>query len=327
MKVLVTGGAGYVGSAVCHGLARLGHNLIVIDNLLYGHKEALPREADLRVGDLLDRELLALLFEQNEIDAVLHFAAYTYVGESVENPQKYFSNNLLGALNLVEQMVEHNVKKIVFSSSAAVYGEPKKIPIPEEAPLNPQNPYGETKVMIEKFLKWYDRAYGIKYVSLRYFNAAGADLKADIGEDHDPETHLIPLVMKVALGQQNHIDIYGTDYPTSDGTCIRDYIHIVDLADAHIRGLGNLEIGKSGIYNLGTGKGASVKEVIETCRKVTGKTIKAVETGRRPGDPAVLVASYEKAKKELGWEPKRNLEEIIKDAWEWTKKHPEGYRS
>ena len=327
MKVLVTGGAGYVGSAVCHGLARLGHNLIVIDNLLYGHKEALPREADLRVGDLLDRELLALLFEQNEIDAVLHFAAYTYVGESVENPQKYFSNNLLGALNLVEQMVEHNVKKIVFSSSAAVYGEPKKIPIPEETPLNPQNPYGETKVMIEKFLKWYDRAYGIKYVSLRYFNAAGADLKADIGEDHDPETHLIPLVMKVALGQQNHIDIYGTDYPTSDGTCIRDYIHIVDLADAHIRGLGNLEIGKSGIYNLGTGKGASVKEVIETCRKVTGKTIKAVETGRRPGDPAVLVASYEKAKKELGWEPKRNLEEIIKDAWEWTKKHPEGYRS
>jgi len=328
MKILITGGAGYVASSVVHELKKLGHEITVFDSLIYGHKEALPKGIKLIEGDLLHKETLADIFETNNPEAVLHFASYTYVGESVENPEKYFENNVVGSLNLLSVMREYNVKKIVYSSSAAVYGEPKEIPIPESHPLQPTSPYGETKVIVETFLRSFDRAYGIKFVSLRYFNAAGADLEFDVGEDHDPETHLIPLVMKTALGKQKDIKIFGTDYDTPDGTCVRDYIHVKDLASAHILALEKLNKGgKSSVYNLGGGKGTSVREIIETVKKVSGKKFKVIESKRRPGDPARLVASNTLAKKELGWELKySDIETIIKDAWEWHLKYPEGYK-
>lgn len=327
MKLLIAGGSGYVGSSVVHELKKIGHEIVVFDNLRYGHKEALPAQVQLIEGDLLHKETLADVFETTEPEGVLHFASYTYIGESVEKPEKYFENNVVGSLNLLGTMKDYGVKKIIFSSSAGVYGQPKKIPITEDAPLSPESPYGETKLIVEKMLEWFDKAYGIKYISLRYFNAAGADLEFDIGEDHDPETHLIPLVMKVALGKMPEIEIFGDDYETPDGTCIRDYIHIKDLALAHILALDKLEKGgNSSVYNLGTGTGTSVKEIIEMTRAVSGKKINAKVADRRPGDPAKLVASYAKAKKELSWIPRRsNVKTIISDAWEWHSKHPEGY--
>jgi len=327
MKLLITGGTGYVGSPVVHELKKRGHEITVFDNLLYGHTQALPEGVKFIKGDLTNGEIIADVFEANEPEAVLHFASYTYVGESVQKPEKYFNANVMGALNLLQAMKDNGVNKIIFSSSAGVYGQPKNIPITEEEDLRPESPYGESKVMIEKMLKWFDVAYGIKSVCLRYFNAAGADLDYNLGEDHDPETHLIPLVMKVALGKMAEIKIFGDDYDTPDGTCIRDYIHVKDLAQAHITALDKLSKGgSSSIYNLGTGTGTSVKEIIETTRKVSGKTIKAVVTKRRAGDPTKLVASYEKAKRELSWTPKNsNVKTIIHDAWDWHSRHPEGY--
>ncbi|MCX5726506.1 MAG: UDP-glucose 4-epimerase GalE [Candidatus Saganbacteria bacterium] len=327
MRILITGGTGYIGSAAVHELIRRGHEVIVFDNLVYGHAAAIPKKVHLIEGDLTERKLVAETFERFTIEAVMHFASYTLVGESVSDPGKYFRNNIVGGMNLLEEMIEYNVKKIIFSSSAAVYGEPKKVPITENEPLSPTNPYGETKVMIEKIMKWFEAAYGLRYVNLRYFNAAGADIEANIGEDHDPETHLIPLVLETAMGKRKYIEVFGTDYPTSDGTCIRDYVHIKDIIHAHVLALEKLEKGgESAVYNLGTGKGASVKEVIDLVREVTAINFKTKEGKRRPGDPARLVASYDKAKKELGWEPGYSLKEIIIDAWEWRKKNPDGYK-
>jgi len=327
MKLLVTGGTGYVGSCAVHELKKLGHEITVFDNLVYGHREALPEGASLVEGDLSDRELIFKTVKESRPEAVLHFASYTYVGESVDNPDKYFGNNVVGSLNLLSAMKECGVKKIIFSSSAGVYGQPRSIPITEDAPLCPESPYGETKVMIEKMLHWFDRAYGIKSISLRYFNAAGADMEFDIGEDHEPESHLIPLVMRVALGKLPEIKVFGDKYGTPDGTCIRDYIHVKDLADAHIKALDKLAGGSgSAVYNLGSGVGTSVKQIIGTARKTSGKPVPEKLSPPRPGDPAKLVASSGRAKDELRWLPKRsNVKEIIKDAWEWHKKHPEGY--
>jgi UDP-glucose 4-epimerase len=327
MKLLITGGAGYVGSPVVHELKKLGHEIAVFDNLVYGHKGAIPKGVRLIEGDLIRMRTIADLFEQFEPEAVLHFASYTYIGESVEKPEKYFQNNVVGSLNLLCAMRSYGVKKIIFSSSAAVYGQPKKVPITEDSPLSAESPYGESKIMIEKMLHSFDVAYGIKSVSLRYFNAAGADLNHDLGEDHNPETHLIPLVIKAALGKIAELKIFGDDYDTPDGTCIRDYIHIKDLAGAHILALDKLNTGsESGAYNLGNGTGTSVKEIIETARSVSGKKIPAKVVARRAGDPARLVASFEKAKKELSWLPKRSdVKTIINNAWEWHSRHPNGY--
>jgi len=327
MNLLITGGSGYVGSATVHRLKKSGHNITVFDNMVYGHKQALPKDVKFIKGDLLDLEALKKVFKSSKFDAVLHFAAYTYVGESVKNPEKYHTNNVGGSLNLLNCMQEFGVKKIIFSSSAGVYGKVDKMPITEDAQLNPESPYGETKMLVEKHLKDYDKKYGIKSVSLRYFNAAGADLENDLGEDHDPETHLIHLVIKVALGQMSEIKIFGNDYNTPDNTCVRDYIHIVDLASAHELALNWLNEGKaSNIYNLGTGSGTSVREIIYTVKKVTGKDFKVVETERRLGDPDILVASFDKAKNDLGWTPKNsNIQSIIEDAWKWHSSHPNGY--
>jgi UDP-glucose 4-epimerase len=327
MKLLITGGTGYVGSATVHELKKLGHEIVVFDNMVFGHEESLPKEVKLIRGDLINKETLADVFEAEEPEAVLHFASYTYVGESVEKPEKYFQNNVVGSLNLLEVMKDYKVRKIIFSSSAGVYGQPTKIPITEDVPLSPTSPYGESKIMIEKLLGWFEKAHEIKSISLRYFNAAGADLEFGLGEDHDPESHLIPLIMKVALGKLPEIKIFGNDYGTPDGTCIRDYIHIKDLAQAHVLALDKLVAGgESSIYNLGTGTGTSVRQIIDVARKISEKEIKEVMADRRPGDPAKLVASFNKAKAELGWEPKRSdVKTIISDAWKWHSKHPEGY--
>ena len=326
MGILVTGGAGYIGSHTVLYLRQAGEDVIVLDNLQKGHQSAVL-DATFYEGKINDESLLDKIFQTHRIDAVIHFAANSLVGESVENPLKYYENNVIGTYHLVKKMLEHGVKKIVFSSTAATYGNPVRVPIQEEDPTMPTNPYGETKLAIERMLKWADDAYGLKYVSLRYFNAAGADPEGRIGEDHDPETHLIPIILQVALGKRDKVMIFGDDYPTEDGTCIRDYIHVMDLAEAHYLALRKLkETNESGIYNLGNGKGFSVKEVIETCRKVTDETIPAVVASRRAGDPAVLVASSEKAKRELGWTPKySNLEEIIAHAWNWHRNNPEGF--
>lgn len=327
MIILVTGGTGYVGSPVVHELVKLGHELVVFDNLVFGHRQALPKGVRLIRGDLLKPKPLGSLFEEFSPEAVLHFAAYTYVGESVENPIKYYANNVQGSLNLLRAMKEHGTKKVVFSSSAAVYGQPKSVPIKEDAPLVPTSPYGETKLMIEQMLRAFGTAYGISSISLRYFNAAGADLEFDLGEDHTPESHLIPLVMKAALGQLPEIKVFGDDYDTPDGTCIRDYIHIKDLAAAHVMALKKLDGSKGSFaYNLGNGTGTSVKEIIEAAKKTSGKKVPAKVVARRAGDPAKLIASYDKAKKELGWSPKRSdVQTIIGDAWQWHSKHPKGY--
>ena len=326
MTILVSGGAGYIGSHTVLYLKQKGIDVVVYDNLQTGHIEAL-KDVPLVKGDLRDEATLKTVFEDYKIDAVIHFAASSLVGESVQDPLKYYENNVAGTLSLLKQMIAHDVKKIVFSSTAATYGEPKSIPIKESDPTMPTNPYGETKLAIEKMFKWSEAAYGLKSVSLRYFNAAGADPNGSIGEDHQPESHLIPLVLQVALGQREHISIFGNDYPTEDGTCIRDYIHVMDLADAHFRAVKRLdEKGESGTYNLGNGTGFSVKEVIDTCRRVTGHEIPAVESPRRAGDPAVLIASSEKAEKELGWKPQyTELDKIVEHAWAWHKNHPTGY--
>lgn len=325
--ILICGGAGYIGSHAVYRLIEKGENVVVADNLQTGHKEAVHPEAVFCQGDIRDRGFLRELFRQYDIEAVIHFAANSLVGESMEEPLKYYDNNVYGTQVLLEVMKEFDVKQIVFSSTAAVYGEPKQIPIVETDPTEPTNAYGETKLAMEKMMKWADRAYGIRSISLRYFNVAGA-YGTTIGEDHDPETHLIPLILKVPLGQREEIAIFGDDYDTPDGTCIRDYIHVLDLVDAHVLALEKLRSGaKSDVYNLGNGNGFSVKEVIEAARQVTGHPIPARVMARRPGDPAKLVASSEKAKRELGWEPKySSITDIVASAWEWHQARPNGYR-
>ena len=327
MAILVLGGAGYIGSHTALELVKAGNEVVIADNLVTGYRKAIPEGAKFYKGDLRDSDFLDNLFHQEKIDAVIHFAAYSLVGESVTNPLKYYDNNLYGTKVLLEAMVKNNVDKIVFSSTAATYGEPENIPILESDRTCPTNPYGETKLAMEKMFKWTAEAHGLRYVSLRYFNACGADESGTIGEAHTPESHLIPLILQVPNGKRETISIYGTDYDTPDGTCIRDYIHVTDLAQAHILAVQYLNNGgESDIFNLGNGVGYSVREVIETARKVTGHPIPATETSRRAGDPARLVASSEKAKSVLGWKPVHDsLEEIIASAWNWHKNHPNGY--
>ena len=324
MTILVTGGAGYIGSHSVLTLQNAGYEVIVLDNLVYGHQDLVEKvlQAKLIVGDTCDRALLQQVFSQYKIDAVMHFAAYAYVGESVTKPAKYYQNNVVGTLTLLEAMLEAGVNNFVFSSTCATYGVPDSVPIKEEQPQNPINPYGATKLMVERMLQDFARAYDFRSVCLRYFNAAGADPEARLGEDHNPETHLIPLVLQTALGHRESISIFGTDYDTPDGSCIRDYIHILDIAQAHILALEYLlQDGKTDVFNLGNGNGFSVKQVIETARKVTGKEIKAEISDRRPGDPPVLVGSAAKARNILGWQPQySNLEDIIAHAWQWHQK-------
>ncbi len=323
--ILITGGAGYIGSHVVKELLRQGHQPIVYDNLQTGHRKAIKKTIFIQ-GDLADGDKLDQTFQTYAIHSVMHFAANSLVGESVKNPLKYFNNNVKNSIQLIEIMHKYNTKQIVFSSSAAVYGEPEKVPILEENPCIPTNPYGETKWIFEKFLQAFHKAEKLDYISLRYFNAAGADPEGELGEDHSPETHLIPLGLKAAITGDG-IPVFGKDYPTPDGTCIRDYIHVTDLAHAHILALKRLEqTGSSGIYNLGNGNGYSVREVIETIRKVTGKKIVTIDSPKRPGDPPWLVASSEKIKEDLGWVPKYpDLETIVETAWLWHRNHPNGY--
>ena len=327
MRLLVLGGAGYIGSHTAVELLDRGHEVVIADNLITGYKQAVPKEAVFYQGDIRDYEFLNNLFKTEKIDVVIHFAAFSLVGESVTNPLKYYENNLYGTKVLLQAMIDNNVDKIVFSSTAATYGEPENIPILESDRTCPTNPYGETKLAMEKMMKWSANAYQLRYVSLRYFNACGAHKSGKLGEAHNPESHLIPLVLQVPNGKRESVSIYGTDYDTPDGTCIRDYIHVTDLAEAHILAVEYLmKGGESNVFNLGNGVGYSVREVIETARKVTGHPIPAVEIPRRAGDPARLVASGEKAKTVLGWEPKiTSLEDIIRSAWVWHSTHPNGY--
>ncbi len=319
--VLVTGGAGYVGSHTNKLLHQNGYDTIVFDNLAYGHREC-SHWGTFVLGDLADRHALSELFRKNRIAAVMHFAAYTYVGESTQNPEKYYQNNVANTLNLLEAMLEHGVRRLVFSSTCAVYGNPVRIPITEDHPLAPISPYGRGKQMVETILRDLDRAHGLRYVSLRYFNAAGADPDGEIGEWHDPETHLIPLVLDAALGTRNDVQIFGTDYDTPDGTCVRDYIHVMDLAAAHVAALEHLQRKEaSDVFNLGNGMGFSVRQVIEEAARVTGREIRAQEIGRRPGDPSTLIAGSAKAGKILGWTPRfAGLSEMIGTAWVWHKR-------
>lgn len=324
--ILVAGGAGYIGSHMVALLVKRGYEVVVADNLRTGHWQAVKGARKMYVGDLRDGAFLHQIFTENKIDGVINFAAFSLVGESVTNPLKYYGNNVEGAVSLLSAMQAHGVDRIVFSSTAAAYGEPEKQPIEEGDRTEPTNPYGATKLAIENMLKWCDCAYNIRYVALRYFNAAGSDTEAGIGEDHNPESHLIPLVMKTALGQRDHIGIFGEDYPTPDGTCVRDYIHVKDLAEAHLLALEYLERGGiSDVFNLGNGAGYSVREIIETARRITGKEIKAVVEPRRGGDPSVLIASNKKAAEVLGWKPVLGLDQIISDAWAWHSGHPNGY--
>lgn len=322
--VLVTGGAGYIGSHAVLALQKAGYNVIVLDNLVYGHQEIAEDvlKVKLIVGDTSDRALLDDLFANHDITAVMHFAAYAYVGESVKSPEKYYRNNVLGTLTLLEAMLAAGIKTFVFSSTCATYGVPENVPITEDESQKPINPYGKTKLMVEDILEDFDTAYDFRSVRFRYFNAAGADPSGNLGEDHNPETHLIPLVLLTALGKRESISIFGTDYPTPDGTCIRDYIHVSDLADAHVLGLEYLmKGGETTAFNLGNGNGFSVKEIIEASRTVTGKEIKAIECDRRPGDPPMLVGSAEKAKEVLGWNPQfSDVTKIIAHAWQWHQK-------
>ena len=327
MKILVFGGAGYIGSHTVYELIDAGEEVVIADNLETGHIEAVHPKAKFYKGDIRDRAFVDSVFDNEKIDAVIHFAANSLVGESMVNPLKYYDNNLCGTKVLLESMVAHNIDKIVFSSTAATYGEPERIPIMEGDRTEPTNTYGETKLSMEKMFKWTGKAHGLRYVSLRYFNACGAHVSGQIGEAHKPETHLIPLILQVPLKQREHISIFGDDYDTKDGTCIRDYIHVTDLAQAHILAVKYLMAGnESNIFNLGNGVGFTVKEVIETARKVTGDPIKAEVEPRRAGDPAQLIASSEKARTILGWKPEHaDLEEIIATAWKWHSTHPNGY--
>lgn len=324
MKVLVTGGAGYIGSVVSSELLRAGHDVVVYDNLSHGNRRAVPSGAELVVGDVGDAGAVRAVLTRARIEAVMHFAALIEAGESMQVPERYFRNNSASTLTLLEAMLECKVMRLVFSSTAALYGEPENIPIREDDPLRPTNAYGESKLLVERMLSWFHRIHGLRYASLRYFNAAGAT--GELGEAHHPESHLIPLILQVALGQRRAISIYGSDYPTHDGTCVRDYIHLLDLAQAHLLALEALGTRDRLIYNLGNGRGFSVREVVEVARRVTGHPIPADEAPRRPGDPAVLVASSEKIQHELNWSPKHaELEQIIASAWEWHKQHPQGY--
>ncbi|MCX7884154.1 MAG: UDP-glucose 4-epimerase GalE [Caloramator sp.] len=327
MNVLITGGAGYIGSHTVRLLQRMGKNVVVYDNLSTGHRDAVKQGVFVK-GDIFDSELLEDTIKRYSIDSVVHFAAFSLVGESMEKPEKYYKNNVMGTLNLLDVMLKNDVKRLVFSSTAAVYGEPERIPITEDISKNPTNIYGKTKLIMENAMEDYSKILGLKYIALRYFNACGADEDGDIGEDHNPESHLIPLVLKTCLGIKDSIKIFGEDYPTEDGTCVRDYIHVNDLAQAHYLALEALYEGKkSNVYNLGNGNGFSVKEIIKSAEKVTGITINKEVTGRRAGDPAVLIASSEKIAKELNWKPKyTNVEDIIATAWKWHKNHPEGYK-
>ena len=327
MTILVLGGAGYIGSHTVYELIDNGEDVVIIDNLLTGHKEAIHPKARFYKGDIRDREFLDDVFKKEKIDAVIHFAACSLVGESMEKPLKYYDNNLCGTKILLDSMVANGIDKIVFSSTAATYGEPEKVPILETDRTEPTNTYGETKLSMEKMFKWVGKAHGLRYVSLRYFNACGAHISGQIGEDHNPESHLIPLILQVPNGKREYISIFGDDYDTKDGTCVRDYIHITDLAQAHILAVKYLQSGnESNIFNLGNGVGFTVKEVIDTARKVTSHPIPAKITPRRAGDPAQLIASSEKAKEILGWKPEHNsLEEIISTAWNWHKNHPNGF--
>lgn len=323
MRILVTGGAGYIGSIVVEELVKAGEIVIVYDNLSQGHRAAVHPEAIFIEGDLADKGKLEAAFREHGIEAVMHFASNTLVGESMREPFKYIGENVINGINLLQTTVKSGVRKFILSSTANLFSEPKRIPIEEEEQISPGSPYGESKFILERILGWLDRIYGLRYASLRYFNAAGAS--ENYGEDHDPETHLIPRVLQVALGQRDYIEIYGDDYPTRDGTCVRDYIHVVDLAQAHILALKALDRG-SCVYNIGNGLGFTVLEVIEVARDVTGHPIPAVFGPRRPGDPAVLVASSKKIKRELGWRPRYpDLRTIIESAWDWHKRHPRGY--
>lgn len=324
MAILVTGGAGYIGSHSVLTLQKAGYEVIILDSLVYGHQDLVENvlKAKLIVGNTCDRALLREVFANHKIDAVMHFAAYAYVGESVTEPAKYYDNNVVGTLTLLEAMLEANVKTFVFSSTCATYGVPDSVPITEDQSQNPINPYGATKLMVERILQDFSHAYDFRSVCLRYFNAAGADPEGNLGEDHNPETHLIPLVLQTALGQRESVSVFGTDYDTPDGTCIRDYIHVLDIAQAHILALKYLmDNGATDVFNLGNASGFSVKEVIETARKITGKEIKAEFGDRRPGDPPALVGSGAKAQKILGWQPAySNLDDIISHAWQWHQK-------
>lgn len=320
-SILVTGGAGYIGSHTVLALKRAGYEVIILDNLVYGHRDLVEQvlQVELIEGDTGDRTLLDDLFKTRKIDAVMHFSAYAYVGESVTDPAKYYRNNVVGTLTLLEAMLAASIKKFVFSSTCATYGVPEFVPIPENHPQNPINPYGATKLMVERILSDFDIAYNLKSVRFRYFNAAGADRDGSLGEDHNPETHLIPLVLLTALGKRESISIFGTDYPTPDGTCIRDYIHVSDLADAHVLGLEYLLKGsESEVFNLGNGSGFSVKEVIAAAEDVTGMVISVQECDRRPGDPPALIGTSEKARKILGWQPQYpGIKDIVAHAWQW----------
>jgi UDP-glucose 4-epimerase len=321
MNVLVTGGAGYIGSACVEQLLNAGHAVTVCDNLSEGHRSAVDPRAAFVHAALNDESRITRAINDAQAGAIIHLAAHALVGESMANPGKYFRNNVADGLRLLDAAVACGVKKFVFSSSCAVYGIPARVPMSEDLPLVPVNPYGESKLMFEKMLQWYQRIHGLEFVAFRYFNAAGASER--FGEHHRVETHIIPNVLKVALTQAPHFEIYGTDYPTPDGSCVRDYIHVIDLAQAHILAM---EPGRRGVYNLGTGEGYSVRDVIRTCEKVTGQSLKVIEKPRRPGDPPRLVASPEKANQELGWRPKSSkLEEIVATAWHWQKQHPDGY--
>ena len=320
-KILVCGGAGYIGSHINKQLNKEGYETVVFDNLVYGHKEAV-KWGELVIGDLKNINEIEAVFDKYEIDAVFHFAAYAYVGESVIDPEKYYYNNVSNTLNLLNVMKNHGVNKIIFSSTCATYGEPERVPITEDMPQNPINPYGATKLMVERIFKDYNRAYNLQFVVLRYFNAAGADPDAEIGESHDPETHIIPLVLDAASGLRPDIKVFGTDYETEDGSCIRDYIHVYDLATAHLLALHHLEQGKtSDFFNLGNEKGTSVLEVVESVKRVTGRDFTVTLTDRRPGDPAKLVGASSKAKSILGWKPKyEDIDTIVAHAWKWHEK-------
>jgi UDP-glucose 4-epimerase len=324
VRVLVTGGAGYIGSVVGSELLRAGHEVVVYDNLSRGKRAAVPRGADLEVGDVADAGRLSQVLQAHRPEAVMHFAALIEAGESMQVPERYFRNNSANTLTLLECLLQHGPKRLVFSSTAALYGDPERIPIEETDPLRPTNAYGESKLLVEQMLAWLHRAHGLRYASLRYFNAAGA--AGELGEDHRPESHLIPITLQVALGKRDKLSIYGTDYATPDGTCVRDYIHVLDLAQAHLLALDALGSRDKLIFNLGNGHGFSVREVVEVAHKVTGRPIAAVETARRPGDPAVLVASSKRIQQELGWKPQHpELEDIVRSAWTWHQRHPEGY--
>ena len=327
MSILVLGGAGYIGSHTVYELIDAGKDVVVADNLETGHIEAVHPKAKFYQGDIRDRAFCDRVFESEQIDGVIHFAANSLVGESMVNPLKYYDNNLCGTKVLLESMVAHGIDKIVFSSTAATYGEPERVPILETDRTEPTNTYGETKLSMEKMFKWTGLAHGLRYVSLRYFNACGAHVSGQIGEAHNPESHLIPLILQVPNGKREYISVFGDDYPTKDGTCVRDYIHVTDLAQAHIRAMDYLTAGgESSIFNLGNGVGFTVNEVIETARRVTGHPIPAQVSPRRAGDPAQLIASSEKARRVLGWKPEHDsLEEIIATAWNWHKNHPNGY--